>query len=453
MKKTDVTDVLVIGGSAAGLVTALTGKNHYPNKDFLLIRKEERVVVPCGIPYIFGSLDSSDQNVIPDAKLDNAGVDLLIGEVTKVDPGGKTCETAGGQVVGYEKLVFAIGSNPVVPVWLKGTDLENVFTVPKDKAYLDMLIDKLEGKEKIVIIGGGFIGVEFSDELNRRGKDVTVVELLPHVLGAVFDEELAIRAEETLIARGINIEAGSGVQALHGEVKVSSVTLQNGKELEADAVILSMGYRPNSALAEEAGLEINKYGFIQVDQYMRTETPDIFAVGDCAEKRDFITNKVIGTMLASTACAEARITGMNLYKLEAVRTFTGTISNFATAFGDNGFGVAGITECIARDEGFDVVTASFEGVDHHPGKLPGTQKQCVKLVVAKDSGIILGGSVYGGSTVGEVVNIIGLAIQNQMTVSSILVTQIGTHPLLTAPPTAYPLIKAAEKALMEIRKS
>jgi NADPH-dependent 2,4-dienoyl-CoA reductase/sulfur reductase-like enzyme len=447
------TDVLVVGGSAAGIVTALTGKSHYPDKDFLVVRKEKTVVVPCGIPYIFGSLDSSDQNVIPDAKLSNAGIDLIVDEVTKIDPDKKTCETAGGEEIGYEKLVLAIGSKPVVPGWLKGVGLENVFTVPKNKAYLDDVFEKVADKDKIVIIGGGFIGVEFADEMNKRGKDVTVVELLPHVLASVFDEELAIKAEETLIARGIKIEAGSGVKALHGNGSVSSVTLQNGKELPADAVILSMGYQPNTELAQEAGLEVNKFGFIKVDQYMRTEIEDVFAVGDCAEKRDFITNKVICTMLASTACAEARITGMNIYQLEAVRTFGGTISNFATAFGDHGFGVAGVTECIAREEGFNIVTATFEGVDHHPGKLPDTHKQGVKLVVAKDSGIILGGSVYGGCSTGEVVNVIGLAIQNRMTVSSVLTTQIGTHPLLTAPPTAYPFIKAAEKALMKIHKA
>jgi NADPH-dependent 2,4-dienoyl-CoA reductase/sulfur reductase-like enzyme len=447
------TDVLIIGGSAAGLVTALTGKSHYPEKDFLVIRKEEKVVVPCGIPYIFGSLDSSAQNVIPDTKLEKAGVDLLIGEVTQVNPEEKICRLSDGSEIGYEKLVLGIGSHPAVPGWLKGADLDNVFTVPKNKAYLDQLLRKLSDKQKIVVVGGGFIGVELSDELNKRGKDVTVVELLPHVLQAVFDEELAVRAEEVLIARGVKVAAGSGVQALGGNGAVSQVKLQNGEELEADAVILSMGYRPNTKLAEEAGIATNASGFIRVDQYMRTETPDVFAVGDCAEKRDFVTNKTIPTMLASTACAEARITGMNLYQMEAVRTFTGTISNFSTAFGEHAFGVAGITEKTAREEGFEIVTATFEGVDHHPGKLPGTHKQGVKLVVARCSGIVLGGSVYGGSTVGEMVNIIGLAIQNQMTVSSLLTTQIGTHPLLTAPPTAYPLIKAAELALKKIRSN
>ena len=444
MKKTDV---LVIGGSAAGIVTALTGKNQYPEKDFLVIRKEKEVVVPCGIPYIFGSLESSSQNVIPDVGLEKAGINLIIGEVIEIDPENKTCLLADGEKVGYEKLVLAIGSIPVKPNWLNGKELDNVFTVPKDKEYLDRLIRKLQDKQKIVVIGGGFIGVEISDELKKHGKDVTVVEILPHILGAVFDKELATKAEEILIDRGVKVEAGVGIQELCGNGKVTSVKLQDGRELEADAVILSMGYKPNVNLAEKAGIKTNELGFIVVDQYLRTHTPDIFAVGDCAEKRDFITNKPIGAMLASTACAEARVTGMNLFILETVRTFSGTISNFATALGDHSFGVAGITEDNARAEGFDIITAHFEGVDHHPGKLPGTHKQTVKLVVAKDSGLILGGSVFGSHSAGEIVNVIGLAIQNKMTVSSLLTMQIGTHPLLTAPPTAYPLIKAAELAL------
>lgn len=444
-------DVLVVGGSAAGLVAALTGKSHYPDKKIMLIRKEETVVVPCGIPYIFGSLETSEENVIPDGKLDALGVELKVGEVTKIDPEQKQCLLEDGTEITYDKLVLAIGSNPVVPSWLKGADLENVYTVPKNKVYLDRMLHEFQDKQSIVVVGGGFIGVELSDELRKRGKEVTVVELLPHVLNAVFDEELAIQAEEVLMDRGVQVETGSGVQELTGNGKVEGVVLQNGAALTADAVILAMGYRPNTTLAAEAGIPLNKLGFIRVDQYMRTETPDIFAVGDCAEKRDFITNKVIGTMLASTACAEARITGMNLFHLEAVRTFSGTISNFATAFGEHAFGVAGVTESTAREEGFEIITASFEGVDHHPGKLPGTHAQKVKLVVARDSGLILGGSVSGGSTVGEVVNVIGLAIQNQMTVSEMLTTQIGTHPLLTAPPTAYPLIKAAEAAMQQIR--
>jgi pyruvate/2-oxoglutarate dehydrogenase complex dihydrolipoamide dehydrogenase (E3) component len=339
----------------------------------------------------------------------------------------------------------------VVPKWLEGTDLENVFIISKNKEYLDGFIAKLNGCKKIVIIGGGFIGVEISDELNKLDKDVTLVEILPHILGLAFDEEIAVKAEEILKSRGIKIRTSVGVKKIVGDKKVTGILLNNGEKLEVDAVILAMGYHPNTGLAEKSGIKINELGFIKIDEYMRTDNPNIFALGDCAEERDFVTRKLSGIMLASTACTEARIAGTNLYKLSAVKTFSGTIAIFSTAIGEISFGAAGLTESIARKEGFDIVTGTFEGVDKHPGTLPGTHKQIVKLIVARESGVILGGEVIGGPSVGELINLIGLAIQNKMTVNSILTAQIGTHPLLTAPPTAYPLIKAAEVVAKKIK--
>jgi len=448
MKKTDV---LVIGGSAAGIVVATTGKSFYPDKDFTVIRKEQQVLVPCGIPYIFGSLDGSEQNLVPDGVLTNNNVHLKVDEVTSIDQENKVCETADGSEIEFEKLVLATGSTPVVPNWLKGKDLENVFTVPKDKQVIDEIKAKLEDAQKVVVIGGGFIGVEIADEINKLDLDVTLVEILPHILALVFDNELAVEAEKTLESRGVTVKTGDGVKELIGIEKVTGVLLNSGEILDADAVILSMGYRPNVGLAEKAGIEINDLGFIAVDEYMRTSNTDIFAIGDCAEKRSFLTREQIGVMLASTACAEARIAGMNLYKLSAIKSFNGTIAMFCTAIGDTAFGSAGVSENLANERGFDFVTGVFTGVDKHPGTLQGTHKQMVKVIVTRECGVIIGGEVIGGPGTGELINLIGLAIENHMTVASILTAQIGTHPLLTAPPTAYPLIKAVEVAAKKQR--
>ncbi|NOY68797.1 MAG: FAD-dependent oxidoreductase [Deltaproteobacteria bacterium] len=438
------TDVLVIGGSAAGIVAATTAKSFYSDKEVMLIRKEDHVLIPCGIPYMFGTLESSDQNCIPDTGLTNAGVTLKTGEVISIDPENKTCKISGGTDIGFEKLVLATGSTPVQPAWLKGVGLKNVYTIPKDKTYLDSFRACLNGFKKVLVIGGGFIGVEIADELSKSGKDVTLVEMMPHVLALAFDEELTIKAEEVLQSRGVKIKTGCGVKEINGDGKVSGVTLDNDETLAADAVVLSVGYRPNVLLAEKAGLKINDIGFIRVNEYMRTENPDIFAIGDCAEKRSFITRTVKPTMLASTACAEARIAAMNLFKLSTVRLFGGTISIFCTSIGDYAFGAAGVTENLANERGFEILTDTFEGIDRHPGTLPDTHQQIVKLIVSKESGIILGGEVMGGKSTGELTNLIGFVIQNRMTVDALLTSQIGTHPLLTAPPTAYPLIKAAE---------
>jgi len=271
-------------------------------------------------------------------------------------------------------------------------------------------------------------------------------------LSLALDDEFSVQAEAILQSGGVTVKKGAGIKKISGEKKVDGILLDNGETLEADAVILSMGYSPNTALAKKSGgIRVTEKNFIVVDEYMRTENPDIFAVGDCVENRDFITRKHSEVMLASAACAEARIAGMNLYMLSTLKTLNGTIAIFATVVGKTGFGVAGLTEKAAKNECFDIVTGTFEGIDKHPGSLSTTHKQVVKLIVAKESGIVLGGEVMGGISTGELTNLIGFIVQNKMDVYSVLTMQIGTHPLLTGPPTMYPLIKAAEIVVKNIK--
>jgi NADPH-dependent 2,4-dienoyl-CoA reductase/sulfur reductase-like enzyme len=448
MKKTDV---LIIGGSATGLVAGMTAKQNYPDKDVTIIRKEEIVMIPCGIPYIYGTTGSSDHNVLPDAGIIKLGVNIVVDEVIKVNHDRKTCTTKSGQAYTYEKLVLGTGSMPIMPKWLPGTDLKNVFTIPKDKVYLDTIQEKLKGLNKVVVVGAGFIGVEVSDELKKIGKEVSLIELLPHILGATFDDEFASDAQEKLIGNGVNVLSNTGIQSIVGKDQVEGVTLSDGTHLEADAVILSLGYQPNTSLAKEMGLELNEFGFIKADQYRRTSMDDVFAAGDCAEKRDFATGKLSRIMLASTACTEARVAGLNLYELNTFSAFKGTIGIYSTCIGDTAYGVAGLIEKNAVKEGYKIVTGSFTGVNRHPGKFEDAHKETVKLIVSKHSGAILGGEVLGGKDAGQLINVIGLAIQNAMTVHDLIMTQIGTQPLLTGSPAGFPLIKAAEIVAKELR--
>lgn len=450
MKKTDV---LVIGGSATGLVAAMTAKSNHPEKHVTVIRKEEKVMIPCGIPYIYGSTGSSDKNILPDGGLVKLGVDIIVDEVISVDTDAKSCQTKSGESLTYEKLIMGTGSMPVVPKWLTGTDLDHVFTIPKDKDYLDDLQDQLDGLNKIVVVGAGFIGVETSDELNKLGKEITLVELLPHILGATFDDEFALDAQETLINRGVNVKVDCGIKAITGKGQVEHVVFNDGSSIEADAVILALGYKPNTSLAGDMGLELNEFGFIKADQYRRTSIKDIFAAGDCAEKNDFATGKISKIMLASTACTEARIAALNLYELNTYSVFKGTVGIYSTCIGDSAYGVAGLIEKVAVQEGFKIITGSFTGVNRHPGNLEDAHKETVKLIVSAQSGVILGGEALGGKCIGELINAIGLAIQNHMTVHDLIMTQIGTQPLLTASPAGFPLIKAAEIAAKTLRRS
>jgi NADH oxidase (H2O2-forming) len=445
------TDVLIIGGSAAGMVVALAGKAHWQKKEFILAKKQKDMMVPCGIPYIFGTLDSSDKNLMPvDAMLQKNGIESLLDEAINIDTANKVVDFASGEKINYQKLVIATGSTPMKPTWLHGAELENVFVIPKDKAYLDEMKLKLGTAKNIAVIGAGFIGVELSDELNKHGYKVTLIEKMPHILGLAFDPEIAERVREMLVSRGVSVIAGKGITKVIGNAKVEAIELDDGQQMQMDAVVLSIGYKPNSELAKLSGIYVDEDNFIAVDEYMRTHIKDVFAVGDCAQKRDFVTRSRVATMLASTACAEARIAGMNLFNLHVVKTFSGTIAIYSTAIGDTGFGTAGITEQRAEQEGIATVTGLFEGMNRHPGNLPDAHKQLVKLIAAKNSGVIIGGEVIGGPEAGELTNVIGLAIQNRMSVNSFLTMQIGTHPCLTASPAAYPLIKAAEIIAIKI---
>jgi len=440
------TDVLIIGGSAAGMVAAVTGRAHWPEKSFILVKKQKDVMVPCGIPYIFGTLGSSEKNLMPvDTMMEKNGVESIVDEATAIDTQKKIVTFASGEQIAYQKLLVATGSTPIKPKWLGGADLENVFVVPKDRQYLDGIKDKLGSVKNIAVIGAGFIGVELSDELKKHGYNVTLIEKLPHILNLAFDAEFAKKIHAMLTERGVNVIAGTSIKRVLGNGKVEEIELENGQILSMDAVVLSMGYKPNSELAKSSGIQVDEDNFIAVDEYMRSHTPDVFAIGDCAQKRDFVTRRRVPTMLASTACAEARIAGMNLFNLHVVKTFSGTIAIYSTALNSTGFGTAGLTEQRASEEGIDTLVGVFEGVNRHPGNLPGAHKQIVKLIAAKNSGVIIGGEVIGGAEAGELTNVIGLAIQNRMSVNSLLTMQIGTHPCLTASPAAYPLIKAAEQ--------
>jgi NADPH-dependent 2,4-dienoyl-CoA reductase/sulfur reductase-like enzyme len=305
--------------------------------------------------------------------------------------------------------------------------------------------------KKVMVVGAGFIGVEVAEELLKSGKEIYLVEKMDSILGKAFDPEFVEDINRQLVDSGMNIITGKGVKEINGNGKVSSVTLEDGQNIEVEAVILAMGYRPNIELAERSGVFIGKNRNIWVDEYMRTSEKDVFAVGDCAERRHFITRQPSNTMLASTATSEARIAGANLYSLSTIKSFNGTIAIFATKVGDIVIGSAGITASEAKEEGLQIVTGTFAGMDRHPGKLPGTGTQKVKLIAAKKSGVIVGGQISGGVSSSELVNVIGYIIQNRMRVDEVFVSQIGTHPLTTAAPTTYPIVKAAESILKQLK--
>jgi NADPH-dependent 2,4-dienoyl-CoA reductase/sulfur reductase-like enzyme len=447
MKKTDV---LILGG-LSGIAAGISSRQHYPDKKVTLIRKEGTVLIPCGIPYIYGTVNGPQNNVIPDGLLEKNEIELVKQEATSLDREKKIVTLANGEAFQYDKLIFATGSSPVIPR-IPGVNKKNVFPVKKEYDYLSGLLDSMVNIKDLVVIGGGFIGVEFADEC-RKGRDinVTIVEALPHCLQTAFDDEFCVEAEKKLEEAGIKIITNTKVLEILGDDAVTGVRLENGVEVKADMVILGLGATPNTKIAKEAGIRLGKYNSIKVTHHMQSHTdPDIFACGDCAEKQSFFTGRTINVMLASVASSEARIAGANLYS--PVQQNSGVISAFSTMINGRAFGVSGLTERVAKEAGINYIIGTAEAPDTHPGGMPDSTLTKVKLVFSKDTGILLGGSLSGGKNVGEMINLLSAAIMHRMTENEIYQFQLATHPALTSSPIAYPVINAAGKTISPIRR-
>jgi len=440
-------DVLIIGGGPAGGVCAVTAKMNYPEKKILVVREMEVQMVPCAIPYVFGpTLGCSDKNVASCAKAEELGIETIIGKIEDVHVAKKIARTETEEIH-FEKLVFATGSVPFVHASLQeALTLEGVFTVPKNKMFIDKAKSYIDTVSDVVVVGTGFIGIEMAMELKESGKNVTVVGGSKHILKASFDAEVAMQAEEILLAHGVTFIGEDRVLKVlnkNGGNCVDAVELKSGKIIDTQAVVLATGYKPNTALAVKAGISLEHYGGIWVDEYMRTENPDIFAVGDCSARRGFISKIPSKVMLASTSAAEGRVAGSSLFGLKYLKGFSGTIAIFSTMVGNTAFSSAGITEVEARKNGGEVVVGTFTGINRHPGTIPGAHKQFVKLIAMSHSGQIIGGQVVGGNETGEMINLIGLMIETNMTIYQVMFMQVATQPMLTAAPTNYPVVMAA----------
>ena len=435
----------------AGIITALTAKSVYPEKSVCVIKEIGDGVIPCAIPYMMHTLADTKLNAMGNAPLEKAGIDIKVDKVVSLDAKAHTVTLAAGEVLSYEKLVLATGTDVCMPP-IPGVDKQNVFTIKKSMSAMNALREKVHQARNIVIIGGGFIGAEFADELSQ-GSDLGIylIEIMPKLLLSAFDDEFCDEIARLLANQRINIRTDSRVDSIDGNERVESVSLENGEKIPADMVLVSVGAKPSSELAETAGLRVIENGSIWVDDYMRTDAADVFAVGDCALKRDFFTRKAAPVWLASTATAEARNAGTNIYGIRVLHQIQGTIAAFSTQIGGKSFASAGMTCRTCEKEGFRYVTATAVAPDRHPGMLPGASELKVKLTFADRSGIVLGGQVSGGPSVGELINVIALAIQKKVTVRELDMMQIATHPLLTSAPTVHPLIDAAHQALAKLR--
>ncbi len=443
-------DLIIIGGGPAGIIAGVTARKYYPKKSILLINNIEKGVIPCGIPYMFSTLKRPEDNAMGNSSLKKNNIDLEINEVLYVNKENKKINLANLKSIKYDKLIFATGSIPIIPP-IKGSDKKGVYVIKKEMDYLKKLKSKVKLSKNIVIIGGGFIGVEFADELSKiKNIQISIIELLPSLLGNSFDKEFSELATQELLKKQVKVYTKSKVKEIKGNGGVKSVVLSNGKKIPADLVILGIGSKPNIELAKISGFNTSKFG-ISTNKYLKTSDKNVFAIGDCSEKHDFFTKQKTSVMLASTATTEARIAGYNLFK-KNLRVDNGTIASYSTKIGNLTMASTGFTEKTAKQNGFDVVTGIAESLDKHPGKLPNANMIKVKLIFSRKLKILLGGQIIGPESVGEMINVLSTGIQKKFSITELEDLQFATHPKLTPSPTTYPIIIAAQNAMQKIIK-
>lgn len=451
MKKSDV---VIIGGSAAGPMAAITLRKRSPEKKVTVIRNVVKTPVPCGIPYIYGIMGQVEKDLAPDQMATSIGIEILQQDVTDIDRPKKEVVFADGGRMGYEKLIISTGSKPFVPP-LPGVDKTNVFTIRKDPVYLQQIYTALEPARKVVVIGGGFIGVEMAEQISMMGqksgveKSVTLVEMLPRCLMLACEEDCCLEVEEELKNLGIAVKTNTQASEITGQDKVDGVKLANGEVLPADVVIIGIGAQPNVDLALKCGLDGDPRAGIRVDKYMQTNDSNIFAAGDCTSKFSFITGKPSGIRLASVACSEGMIAASNLDGKK--RETLGALGAFSTKVGNRAVAAAGLTSQAATDEGIDFIVGEAIAPNRHPGHLPGSiPNMRVKLLFRKENGVVIGGHVSGGEAASDMVNIIAVAIQARLTAEQLAVMQYATHPLMTSSPLSYHVMLAAENAAIKL---
>lgn len=442
-------DVLVIGGGPGGNSAAFTIKSFNPKLNVVLVRMEKEAVVPCAIPFIYGKL-SVEKVIFSEKRLLEAGVNIVVDEVISIDSNVKEVKTANGRSIKYEKLILATGSNPIKPK-IPNIELKNIFLVEKKVEALRKLYNALEKASSISIIGGGVSGVEFAADIREKSKnkEICIIEILPHCLQTYFDDEFCEIAEKKLKDNNIKIYTKTKVESFEGNGEVKFVKLSNGEKLNVDVVLLCVGTHPNTLLADKLGLPKDIFGRIKVNSKMETEVKDIFAVGDCCTKISPVTEKPNMAMLASIAALEGVVAGLNVAGFEVELPYT--ITAASTKIFDLGLGVTGFTESAAKKEGMEVIVGNSTTYDKHPASMPETKTITTKLVFLKNDGRLIGGQVAGGSTTGEIINTLTLAIQAKMKIKDLIKLQFTSQPQLTPPPIYHPIILATENAAQKMK--
>ncbi|MDE7219026.1 MAG: FAD-dependent oxidoreductase [Oscillospiraceae bacterium] len=426
--------VLVLGGVAAGTKAAAKLMREDRSCEVTVLTKGRDIsYAGCGLPYYVGDVIHEKSELIVNtpekfAALTGAEVRTET-EAVAVHPDRHVVEAKDlktGEVAeyGYDKLVIATGASPFVPP-IQGLDLKNVFVMrtPDDAIGLRAAVEAGEIK-RAVVAGGGFIGLEVAENLAAKGVKTTVIDFAPHVLPNFLDPELSEFVENKMADEGIMPMTGVSLEGVEGDGKVEKV-LTSKRGMKADALVLAIGIRPNTAFLEGSGIEMCK-GTILTDQYLRTNVPDVYAAGDCAMVTNRQTGKAAWSPMGSTANIAGRILAQNVMGKEIA--YPGVLgTGVAKLPGGLNTGRTGLTETAARAEGYDVesvITVTDDKAHYYPG----AGLFIIKLTADKATRKLLGVQVLGAGAVDKITDIGVTAISLGATVDQLAAMDFAYAP-------------------------
>ena len=438
--------LLVIGGVAAGPKAAAKARRCDPEMEIVIYQEEDDIsYAGCGLPYYISGVIEEREELISrtPGKFAQDGIRIL--KNRRIENIDLQSRTVSGRRIGsgetftdrFDRLVIATGAYPIRPK-IEGIDLRNVFYL-RSIFDADAIFEQIrsEGIRNVVIAGGGYIGLEMAESLVHLGKDVTIVELAPQIL-TLFDEDFAGILRQYLERKGVKIFTSEGIKALRGkEGKVTHVRTQ-AHEIEADAVLMSLGIRPQVELAKKAGLRIGETGAIWVNEKMETSARGIYAAGDCAETTHLITGKKVWIPLGSTANKQGRVVGVNVCGGNA--TFPGVMGTAIFKTFDFNVAKTGLNMREAEKEGFHPVQAIVRGFDraHY---YPGRKESTLKVIADKETGRILGGQAVGEGPSDKFIDILAMALHGKMTCQQLASVDLAYAPPFS--PALSPVIVAA----------
>ncbi|MFW6056941.1 MAG: FAD-dependent oxidoreductase [Chloroflexota bacterium] len=430
-------NIVIIGGMACGPKTAARARRR--SKDAHITIVEQGLTVSegtCGLPYFIGGQIQNEQALLirtPQFFKEKSNIEVLNGcRATAIDRTAHTVEvlelaTDATFRLSYDTLVLATGASPIVPVSLPGSDLQGVFTLSKI-ADANRVLAALASPDakKAVVVGAGLIGVESVEAFVERGLDVSVVEALEHVIPGVLDAEMSSEVEKKLVEKGVHLFTGQHVLGIEGDGngRVSRVVTEK-ETIDADVVLLALGYRPNAQLAADAGLDIGPTGAIAVNELLQTSDPDIYAGGDCVENVHRVTGKKVFAPMGSTANKHGRIIGTNV--TGGHDTFPGVLGTAIAKVFELSVARVGANNTAARQAGFEPMAATITGQDR-AGYYPGALQLTVTLIADTARGRILGAQLVGTGEVAKRVDVLVTAISAERTVEDMANLDLAYAP-------------------------